>query len=145
MECPCGSGVHFHCHNDSGSVHQICIVQLPYTSIHQCKHLIPKLNFKRRVSGMALHCSPLHTGQAFPASLRSLVATSSERWLPQHDVCWGSRSSSKETGQKKSCEGRSSKSNSFSGKGSWSGTRTVVSAMPIFPRLVSSPISLDLV
>ena len=63
------------------------------------------------LSNMALHCSALHMGQAFP-SLCSLVEASSDRWWPQHDVSCGSNRSSKETGQKKSCEGRSTKSKS---------------------------------
>ena len=37
------------------------------------------------LSSMHCHCSPLHRGQGLP-SFRSLVATSSERWWPQHDV-----------------------------------------------------------
>ena len=63
-------------------------------------------------------------GQAFP-SLCSLVEASSDRWWPQHDVCCGSNRSSKETGQKKSFDGRSTKSKSLSmERGRLSATRT---------------------
>ena len=72
------------------------------------------------LSNIVARSGSLQMGHGFP-SLFSLATALWERWLPQHAVRWGSRRSSKVTGQKKSSEGRSTKSN-FSGSevvGSW--------------------------
>ena len=72
------------------------------------------------LSNIVARSGSLQMGHGFP-SLFSLDTALWERWLPQQAVRWGSRRSSKVTGQKKSSEGRSTKSNSSGSEvvGSW--------------------------
>jgi hypothetical protein len=74
------------------------------------------------LSNTVARSGSLQMGHGFP-SLFSLVAALWERWLPQQNVRWGSRRSSKVTGQKKSSEGWFTKSNSSGSEvvGSWWG------------------------
>ena len=80
------------------------------------------------LSNIVARSGSLQMGHGFP-SLFSLVAALGERWLPQQPVRWGSTRSSKVTGQKKSSDGCSTKSNSsgsevvdsLGGAGGWGG------------------------
>ena len=80
------------------------------------------------LSNIVARSGSLQMGHGF-LSLFSLVTALWDKWLPQQAVRWGSRRSSKVTGQKKSSEGRSTKSNSSGSElvgslgvtGDWSG------------------------